>query len=250
MAYASFSRGYKGPAFNTFYNMSANDILPISAETSDSWEIGFKYSGGNLLFNAAAFYTEISDLQANNLDNSTGVNITRLTNAGDVETSGIEADVTWKPVLGWTIAGGIALINAEIAEFNCPRDTDPAQCTDRSGLDVAYAPDLKYTLTSNYSWMFDNMDVIWNVNYSYTDDVTGGLPGNDGSVNPTTQLPDYGLLDSSVAFSFADDQYRLSLFAKNITDESFFTAFSGDNFRYQVPREADRRFGVQLRINF
>lgn len=250
MAYASFSRGYKGPAFNTFYNMSANDILPISPETSDSWEIGFKYSGGSLLFNAAAFFTEISDFQANNLDNSTGVNITRLTNAGDVETSGIEADVTWKPVDGWTIAGGIALISAEIAEFKCPRDTDPAQCTDRSGLDVPYAPDLKYTLTSNYRWMLDNMDVIWNVNYSYTDNVTGGLPSNDGSVNPTTQLPDYGLLDSSVAFSFAEDQYRLSLFAKNLTDESFFTAFSGDNFRYQVPREADRRFGVQLRINF
>jgi iron complex outermembrane receptor protein len=43
---------------------------------------------------------------------------------------------------------------------------------------------------------------------------------------------------------------RISLIAKNLTDESFVTAYSGDNFRYQIPRDADRHFGVQFRMRF
>lgn len=249
MAYFTYAKGYKGPAFNVFYNMSENDTLPISAETSDAFELGFKYAAGNLMFNATAFTTEIDDFQANNADNSTGVNITRLTNAGAVETSGIEADFTWNATRGLSLSGGIALIDAEIKEFNCP-DVPEVQCTDRSGLPVPYAPDLKYTATANYAWNFDNLDVIWNTTYSYQDEVVGGLPGNDGTIPPATELPSYGLLDSSLAFSFQDDAYRLTVFAKNITDDSFFTAYSGDGFRFQAPKDADRRFGVQFRANF
>ena len=36
MLYGTYSQGYKGPAFNTFYNMGANDTLPIGSESSDS----------------------------------------------------------------------------------------------------------------------------------------------------------------------------------------------------------------------
>jgi len=250
MVYGTFSRGYKGPAFNTFFNMSETDTLPISEETSDAFELGLKFSNDWLVVNAAVFLTEIEDFQANNLDNSTGVNITRLTNAGDVETSGFEIDFIARPIDNWTISGGFAAIDAEIDEFNCPIGTPEGQCTARSGLDVPYSPDIKYTINSNYVLPFRNVDVIWDIGYSFTDDVVGDLPSNSGVVNPAARLPDYDLLDSSVTFSFLQDQYALTLFAKNITDESFFTAFSGDNFRFQVPREADRRFGAQLRVNF
>lgn len=250
MVYGTWSRGYKGPAFNTFFNMSANDLLPISEETSDSYEIGFKYSGDRLIFNAAIFLTEIEDFQANNLDNSTGVNITRLTNAGDVETSGIEFDFIYRPIDNWTLSGGLALIDAEIDKFKCPRGTPENQCTARSGLDVPYSPDIKYTINSSYVQRLGTVDSTWNIGYSFTDDVVGNLPSNNGTVNPASRLPDYGLLDASVTFAFDDGRYELSLFGRNLTDESFFTAFSGDNFRFQVPREADRRFGAQVRVHF
>ena len=250
MVYATWSRGYKGPAFNTFFNMSQNDLLPISEETSDSYEIGFKYSSDRLILNTAIFLTEIQDFQANNLDNSTGVNITRLTNAGDVQTSGIEFDFMWRPIDDWTLSGGLALIDAEIDKFNCPRGTPESQCTARSGLDVPYSPDLKYSINSNYFRQMGNVDVTWNLGYSFTDDVVGNLPSNSGAVNPAARLPDYGLLNTSVTFGFSDGQYELALFGRNLTDESFFTAFSGDNFRFQVPREADRRFGAQVRVHF
>jgi len=94
------------------------------------------------------------------------------------------------------------------------------------------------------------MDVIFNGSYVYTDEMFVGAPGAFATENDPAVLPDYGIINASVAFSFSDDAYRISLIGKNLTDESFVTTYSGDNFRYQIPRDADRYFGIQLRAKF
>lgn len=248
MVYATYSQGYKGPGFNVFYNMAAKDTAPIGAETSDAYELGYKYASRDVLFNFAIFRTEIEGFQANNFDDSDGTTITRLTNAGDVITEGFEADVLWQATDNLVINAGFASIDAEIDEFNCPVDVDT--CSSRSGLDVPFSPDTKYSVGADYTQELTDMNVLYNVSYVYTDEQVGNLPNNDGTFNPAWFLPDYGILNASVAFSFRDDQYRISLIGKNLTDESYFTTYSGDNFRYQVPRDADRYFGVQFRANF
>jgi iron complex outermembrane receptor protein len=247
MLYTTYSQGYKGPGFNVFYNMGANDSLPIAEETSDAYELGYKFASTNFMFNAAIFRTEIEGFQANNFDNSTGVTITRLTNAGNVSTEGFEFDFVWQATDDLRLTAGLAKIDAEIDEFFCPVGE---ACTDRSGLDVPFSPDLKYSLGADYVMALDDMDIIWNANYVYTDEQVATLPSNTGEFSPAVQLPDYALLNASVAFSFNDDAYRISLIAKNLTDEKYFTSYSGDGFRYQAPRDADRHFGVQLRVNF
>lgn len=250
MAYATYSQGYKGPAFNTFYNMGINDTLPIAEETSDSFELGYKLSTNSLFANVAVFKTDIEGFQANNFDDSSGVTITRLTNAGDVSTQGIELDFIWQASDNLQLSGGFASIDAEIDSFNCPLDVAPTACTSRSGLDVPFSPDLKYTLNANYVLPLSNMDVIFNGSFVHMDDQVSTLPGNDGSENPAALLPSYNLLNASVAFSFSDDKYRLSLIGKNLGDESYVTTYSGDGFRYQIPRDAERYFGVSLRADF
>ncbi|WP_086933662.1 TonB-dependent receptor [Agarilytica rhodophyticola] len=245
--YTTWSQGYKGPGFNVFFNMAQNDTLPIGEETSDAYEFGYKYASPNFLFNAAIFKTEIEGFQANNFDNSTGVTITRLTNAGNVSTQGIELDFLWQVTDALTLSGGLAEIEAEIDEFFCPAG---AACTDRSGLDVPFSPDTKYSLALDYTMALSNMDILWNASYSYTDEQVSALPDNEGNFAPFLFLPDYGLLNASIAFSFNDDAYRISLIGKNLTDEQYFSTYSGDGFRYQVPRDADRHFGVQFRAQF
>ncbi|HEV7232641.1 MAG TPA: TonB-dependent receptor, partial [Sphingorhabdus sp.] len=43
MLYGSYTRGYKGPAFNVFFNHTApTNSVPIDEETSDSFELGIK----------------------------------------------------------------------------------------------------------------------------------------------------------------------------------------------------------------
>jgi iron complex outermembrane receptor protein len=248
MAYFTFSQGYKGPAFNVFYNMSDPDSLPIGKETSDAYELGYKYANNDLIFNAAVFRTNIDGFQANNPEDLDGVFITRLTNAGSVITQGIEIDAMWQATDNFTLTAGLASIDAEVDEFRCPVGLET--CDGSSGADLPFSPDLKYSVTGEYFWELDNMNVILNGSYVYTDDIFAGGPGDTAETNPEAFLPDYAILNASLAFSFDDDTYRISLIGKNLTDKSFVTTYSGDNFRYQIPRDADRYFGVQLRAKF
>ena len=248
--YATYSQGYKGPAFNVFYNMGPNDTLPISSETNDSYEIGYKLTRDNLIANFSLFRTDIEGFQAYNFDDSSGTTTTRLTNAGDVSTQGFEVDFIWKPTENFTLSGGLASIDAEIDRFNCPLDVLGTSCTDRSGLDVPFSPDLKYSLNANWLIPLSNMDIILDATFVHTDEQVSTLPGNDGSVNPVTLLPEYDIFNASVGFSFQEDKYRLTLIGKNLGDESYVTTFSGDGFRYQIPRDAERYFGVSFRANF
>ena len=252
MVYGTYSQGYKGPGYNVFYNFNpAIHTRPIGAETSDAFEIGYKYSSRDLVVNTALFKTDISGFQANNFDCSDGTCITRLTNAGDVSTQGVEVDVLWSATDNLSIIGGLAYTAAEIDKFNCPPEVAQGSCTDRSGLDVPFSPDLKYSLTAEYFMETDsNMDILFNANYTYTDEQYSGLPNNTGAFNPASLLPDYALFNASVALSFNDDAFRVTFIGKNLFDESFVTTYSGDNFRYQIPREADRYFGVAFKANF
>ncbi|MEL7110713.1 MAG: TonB-dependent receptor [Pseudomonadota bacterium] len=253
--YFTYAQGYKGPGFNTFYNMGTNDTLPIDPEESDSFEVGYKYNGGRILLNAALYTAEIDGFQANNFDNSTGVTITRLTNAGTVETQGLELDLQWFPTEELTLTASAAFNDATIKEFNCPVDpttgTAPANCTTRSGLDLFFSPDVNYTLGWDYERPLANgKAVFFNGSFAHIDEQNSLLPGTDGTFSPNSLLPDYDLLDASLGISLGDGAYRVAFVGKNLLDESFVTTFSGDGFRYQIPREADRYFGINLRASF
>lgn len=247
MVYATYSQGYKGPAFNVFYNMSDNDTLPIDEETSDAYELGYKYASRSLIFNAAIFRTEIDGFQANNSELLDGVTITRLTNAGSVTTEGFEFDFMWQATDQLTLTGGLSSVTAEVDQFLCP-DGTTTSCDAVSGTDLPFSPDLKYSVTGEYVWELDDMEIYLNGSYVYTDEIFAGAPG--ASPAAADLLPDYGILNASLAFSFSDDDYRISLIGKNLTDESYITTYSGDGFRYQIPRDASRYFGVQLRARF
>ncbi|WP_299074056.1 TonB-dependent receptor [uncultured Paraglaciecola sp.] len=248
MVYATYSQGYKGPAFNVFYNMADNDTLPIGAETSDAYELGYKYASRDLIFNAAVFRTEIDGFQANNPELLDGVFITRLTNAGSIITQGAELDFMWQATEDFTLTGGLSTVTAEVDQFLCPVGLDT--CDGSSGDDLPFSPDLKYSVTGEYVWDVDDMQIYLNGAYVYTAEIFAGAPGATEATNPEALLPEYGIFNASLAFSFSDDDYRVSLIGKNLTDEKFVTTYSGDNFRYQIPRDASRYFGVQLRAKF
>jgi iron complex outermembrane receptor protein len=249
MTYFTYSQGYKGPAFDVFYNMSPPNTVPLSEETSDAYEVGYKFANRDVVFNAAIFRTEIDGFQANNPELLEGVFITRLTNAGSVITQGLEVDFMWQATDNLTLSGGFASIDAEIDEFLCPVGS-PNCDDDSSGDDLPFSPDLKYSLMGEYVWELNDMNIYLNASYVYTDELFVGAPGDTAEINPAALLPDYGIFNASLAFSFDDDAYRISLIGKNLGDEQFVTTFAGDGFRYQIPRDADRYFGIQLRAKF
>ncbi len=235
MVYATYSTGYKGPAFNVFYNMSANDINPIDAEESKSAELGYKFTGDSVFLSVALYQTDIDDFQANDFDASDGTTTTGFTNGGDVETQGVEVDFQWRATEQLSLMGGLAVSDAETT----------------LGDDLPFAPDTKYTLAGVYDIPLDSgAAFVVNASYVFTDEQLSGNIGQNGQTNPEVLLPDYEIVNASVTYHAPNDQYRVSLIGKNLTDDSYATTYSGDGFRYQIPRDADRYFGANFRFNF
>ncbi len=233
MVYATYSTGYKGPAFNIFYNMDDDDLTPIDAEESDTLEVGLKYTIPGGLISLAVYDTEIENFQANDFDASDGTTITGFTNGGDVETRGVELDFIWRPMDNWLLSGGIASTDAEAKN---------------SGDPLPFSPDLKYSLVSDYTYpLASGAEVDFNASYVYTDEQLSGNIGQTADV--PFLLPDYGIFNASVGYTSANGLYSVKLIGKNLGDESYATTFSGDGFRYQIPRDADRYFGVNFRVN-
>src|SRR5699024_11051250 len=103
-----------------------------------------------LRLNAALFYQIYEDFQVNQtLPGDSGV---LLTNAAEVQSTGIEADFTWLATNRFTLSGSLAYMETEYDKYTgapcslptAPRCVDGAQ--DMSGRILDNAPKLTYTL--------------------------------------------------------------------------------------------------------
>ncbi|MFM9827162.1 MAG: TonB-dependent receptor [Sphingomonas sp.] len=254
-AYFTYSRGYKGPAFNVFFNLSKNGTNAIAPETSNAYEVGLKNTlfGGRLVLNIAAFLAQYQNFQANNPDNIAGVVVTRFTNAGRVSTRGAELDASFRPVAGLNFSGGVAYTDAHVDQFNAPAGATPAQIIP-SGTPLGFAPKWKGNLSADYRWRGNgNFDVLLGAQGSYQSSQLAAF-SPDPVIRRLGTIGAYGLINLSVAIADKADHYRLTFQVRNLLDQSFAAAISnggpGGAYRYQIPRDADRYFGVTGRVNF
>lgn len=248
--YATRSRGYKGPAYNVFFNMNPSGLNAIEAETVNSTEAGVKtaFMDNRIILNAAVFRAEYENFQANNFDTLNGVIITRLTNAGNISTTGFELDWLVRASNGLNINGGLAYTDAQIEEFRDPSlNLSPA----RRGESLALSPKWKASVGFNYEWEPEALPGIVHLggSWSYTSEQFA-----DGGENPLLRLPETSIFDAAIGFSDKNDRYRLTLSGKNLTDEKYASLITpggpGGALRYLIPREADRYFGLSLRAKF
>ena len=257
--YATYTRGYKGPAYNLFFNLQPTGVKALEPETSNAYEIGLKNSflGGALTLNIAGFYAKYDNFQANNPDtlviNGVTSVIGRFTNAGTVSTRGVEVDFAYRPDRNLTIAGGFAVTDAHIDKFNPPAVRTPNDIVP-DGTRLPYAPKFKGSVSVDYR-----------VRTGSSFDIGLGLQGNYQSEQDSILTPDpvvraagliesYGIVNASIALIDKDDRYKLSFVARNLFDQSYAATISAGGpagaYRYQIPRDADRYFGVIGRVNF
>ncbi|MEQ1515485.1 MAG: TonB-dependent receptor, partial [Usitatibacteraceae bacterium] len=244
--YATYSKGYKGPAFNAFFNMSAIDDFALSPEKSKSFEVGLKSTllDNRLRLNLAAFDTKYTGYQANFPDVVGGTIVTRFINAGDVSTKGFEADFEAKLSKQFTLAGAVANTKARIDRFNCPVG---ATCPNLNGAPLPSAPDWKTNIRANYKMDVANgLRLDLGADYSWQSEVQYDL-----SIATTTIQPAYGIVNMSVALSSPAAGWRVALLGKNLTDRSY-AAFlgAGANTQRSVPRDDQRYFGINARLDF
>lgn len=243
MLYGSFTRGYKGPAFNVFFNHTApNNAVPVSEELSDSFEIGVKsqFLDNRVQLNVAAFTVEYDGFQANNFIVVNTATVSNLTNAGTVKSEGFEADLVVNPIDGLNLRASAAYADARVKEFNPdPRNNAPDA---RNGTVLPLAPEFVYTLGGDYTADLGAVQLYLNTDYRHT-----STQFSDLGESAATRIDPYGIWNASVGFSDPDDNYRVTFHVRNITDDSYVLLNLEDGRRLQIPRDADRYFGVSLR---
>ena len=244
MLYATFSRGYKGPAYNAFFNMAASADLALEPETSKGYEIGFKSTllNDRMTLNLAAFDTKYKGYQANYPDLVGGVVVTRFINAGDVSTKGFELDMEAKVTRQFSVAVSLANTKARVDRFNCPAG---AACPSLDGQPRPSAPDWKGVVRANW-WT----DLANGMRLNIGADTTySGAVQYDLSTSANTIQPSYRLYNAFIALS--RDSWRVSLVGKNLGDKSYSSfLLPGANTQRSVPRDDERFFGVNLRYSF
>ncbi|NER62585.1 TonB-dependent receptor, partial [Pseudomonas sp. MAFF212427] len=247
--YLTYSRGYKGPAYNVFFNMQPRDTDALKPETSNTWEAGIKASSFNnrLTTNLAVFHSEYDNYQANFFDSVAGQVVTRLINAGSVSSEGVELDFALQATAQLKLSGALAYTRARIDQFACPAGA--AATCNVDGKPLPYSPDWKSYVRADYSIPLDNgLDIELGTDYSWQSEVQ-----YDISQNVDTRQGAYGIWNASVALADYNQGWRVALLAKNLADKLYspLLASGGANYVYRaVPRDDERYFGIQLRKDF
>ena len=249
--FASYASGYKGPAWNVFFNMDpVRDTVPRKEETSDAFEVGFKWQFDSALITATLFRQVYDNFQANQFILTAGAVTTTLTDAGEATTEGLEFEFIAQPTDELSFFGGVTLANAEITAPNCsdlaglPQE---AACLANVDSDLPFAPKVKGSVAAEYSIPMSSWDgaVIVNSNVSFQSE------SFSSQNEPTAQRIDaYSLFNASVAFSFQEDKYRFAIHGKNLFDENYVAAFNEGGRVARLPRDGARYFGVSFRASF
>ncbi|MFT4021582.1 MAG: TonB-dependent receptor [Acinetobacter sp.] len=251
--YFTYSRGYKGPAYNVYFNMQSVDRPVVDPETSNSYELGLKslWLDKKLRVNLAAFYTQYHNYQANyrTIDTTTGTvsAITRLVNAGDVSTKGIELDSAYKPNENLSYSLSLANIHARIDKFTCP--VGDTSCPNVNGKPLPYSPDWKINAQVDkfIPLASGNKRIELSTQYSWQSETQYDINQYDNTVQPA-----YGIWNASIALNNLQSKWRVAFIVRNILDKSYATLLSasGTKTLRLVPRDDQRYFGLSFRKDF
>ena len=247
-AYATYSRGYKGPAFNVFFNMSARETNTLKPETSDAFEIGLKSSllDRRLQVNIALFNDQVANYQANQPDLVAGTVVTRLINAGDVSTKGIEVEAIANVTNNLTISADYAYVKAKVDDFLCP--VGAAVSCDIDGKPLPYAPKHKISLQARYE-AYDSPKYRINLTGNYT---YQSSQQNSIAQTPDTVSPGYGIVNGIISVIDKENGWEGRILVRNLFDKFYRATLAQGNGGLVggLPRDYKRYFGVTLRKDF
>lgn len=259
--YASFNRGYKGPAASGGQAMTGAGDALFKPEIATSFELGAKqrFLDGALAIDIALYKQKIKNIQITAVP--PGTVFAALTNAGALKTDGIEFNVTAHPTREFTLTGGIVYNDAKYSgpfSYICGPSATPGvgSCAANGflsldGTRAVGVPKLKVVSTANYAYeLSDNLKLVADVDASFRSSVQYQLQHD-----PQTRQPGYAIFNASLALAQSDDKWQVTAFVKNITNKYAYAfiytadSFIGQSWGY-LPRDFKRYGGVRVNFNF
>lgn len=124
LAYASYSRGYKGGGFNPPFDPLEfpGTAATFEPEFVDAYEIGIKntFFESTLQANFSAFFYDYQDMQISKIINRTSFNENT-----DAEIFGAEAELVYAPDQHWLLNANLAYLHGEAVDLESVDTRDP-----------------------------------------------------------------------------------------------------------------------------
>ena len=223
MLYVSNSRGFKGSALDIrpVYALvpianvvSSLEETRLDPERLDVWEVGYKgeFWDKRIQLDAAAFLYTYEDLQQ--FVTARGIPI--LDNAPESEIKGFDASIAYGGGQGLFIQAGISVLDTEVTEAGDSAFVE--------GAELGNSPDMSFNLLASQEFRLGNGSLLTlTANVSHTgDQVKVTATGGNSRVVDQLSVGGYTLLDANVSYRFGEEQqYNLSIYGSNLTDEHF-----------------------------
>lgn len=238
--YGAYKQGFKSGGFAAATNTGAAFTTPLNAlylpESAEGFEGGLKalLFDGALRLNTAAYDYDYTNLQVNSLDNSSGVPVIRVNNAGAATVKGVEGDFTLKlaGAPGLTIRGAANYNDAKYANFlatcyigqtvadGCNLLLNPltGRYTGQqlAGHRLVNAPEWTGSLGGAYTGKTFIEGIDWGMN---VDGLYKSRYNPHPELHPGAQQDGVIFLNADVRVFRDDHRWELALIGRNLTEE-------------------------------
>jgi len=226
LLYAKYSRGFKAGGFN-LGNVTVTTNNVTRPEILNAYEAGVKHTfSPTLRADATAFYYDYRDMQIpiTAINPTTNTTFFQFTNFDKARIWGLEFQGTWQPIDALWISANYTYLNAETVEFCCATDlTDliirPAplapipRVSRLDGQRLPRTPAHKAGIAFAYTWDFEPGSLILGGIASYTAEQYTSPFERD-----LFKLPDFTLVNGSITWRSADNQYDWVFQVSNLFD--------------------------------
>ena len=260
LMYASISRGFNAGTYNSQFIDQVIDIAPTSSENIIAYETGVKtrFAGGRASLEASAYFYDYQDMQVVAVVPRGTIDANVLTNAEGAELYGFETQLRLLAANWLDINLGLSYINSEFDALSSPApgtgSNSPApfngQIVDLEGESLPNAPELSFnssfvvTLPVN-----DQYRLVTKADISWEDEIKRDLIATRALYTES-----HWNLDGSLSIESNDDKWRLSLWGKNLANDTWITEayqvlgfgfyIAGANYNYP------RTFGLGLDYSY
>lgn len=228
LLYASYETGFKAGGF--FFSSDSQTFAP---ETLEAFTLGWKNRlfDNRLSLDIEAFHWDYQDQQVSHITvDSRGIGNLRTSNVGQATIQGVEIEAQLILPTDTLLTADLQYLDATYDDFRyvtplnqgppvtgCLRTAGPSGFTvDCSGRTPPYAPEWTLNLGVEQTWRLgEGGAFVANARAHYQSETLTGL-----DFTPHEYQDAYWWFDASLTYRPPDDRYFVSLFARNLTDET------------------------------
>ncbi len=208
LVYGGWNRGVKGGGYNApIFPFSepldyTDEFMTYDPEQLDAFELGFKHEfmDGKARLNGAVYYYDYADYQTFYI-----VGIDTITFNSNAEAQGFELELQASPADGWDILLGAAYSDIDV-DLPDGRTSRPVQ-----------SPEWNLNAMVRYEWeVAQGGRVALQADSMYRSEHVFAMTGAE-----TVESDGYTVSNVSLTYSSPGDQWQVSAFVENVTDEEY-----------------------------